>query len=164
MGLDLAYHDDLLRQARLLVDNEPRRPKQASLRRSGSTAYYAVFHLLVHAASANWKQPELRAELSRAFDHQYMKVASNRLQDRNRFPYREEDPRVVSALRSVARTFSDLQKMRHDADYDNTRNWTKTDALRQVQSAEQAFEKWQPIRTEKIAQSYLLSLLVKRRD
>jgi len=42
---------DLLAQARLLATKEPRRPKDASLRRAVSTAYYALFHLLTDEAS-----------------------------------------------------------------------------------------------------------------
>ena len=34
---------DLLAQARILATREPRRPKQATLRRSVSTCYYALF-------------------------------------------------------------------------------------------------------------------------
>jgi hypothetical protein len=43
---------DLLAQARRLVSLDPRRPRQASLRRAISTAYYALFHLLISEASA----------------------------------------------------------------------------------------------------------------
>lgn len=43
--------EDLLAQARYLVRHEPRRPKQATLRRSISTAYYGLFHLLTDAAA-----------------------------------------------------------------------------------------------------------------
>ena len=42
---------DLLAQAKLLATKEKSRPKQASLRRSVSAAYYALFHLLVDAAA-----------------------------------------------------------------------------------------------------------------
>ena len=42
---------DLLAQAHQLARHEPKRPNQASLRRAVSTGYYAVFHLLVDAAS-----------------------------------------------------------------------------------------------------------------
>ena len=52
---------------------------------------------------------------------------------------------------------------RHVADYDNTAVWTKTAALAQVQSAEQAFAAWKPIRNEQIAQAYLVLLVVKKR-
>ena len=43
----MAFADDLLKQAFLLLNKEPRTPTQASLRRSVSTAYYALFHLLI---------------------------------------------------------------------------------------------------------------------
>jgi uncharacterized protein (UPF0332 family) len=46
----MAYHDDLLQQALQPVHKEPRNPKQASLRRGVSTAYYALFHLLISEA------------------------------------------------------------------------------------------------------------------
>lgn len=135
----MAYHDDLLRQALQLVHQEPRNPKQASLRRAVSTAYYALFHLVISEAVANWKQVNLRAALGRAFDHSIMKAASNRIQDTRQFPFAEEDPGIVTALRAVAKTFVQLQEKRHTADYDNATFWTRTEALAQVKSAEQAF-------------------------
>lgn len=160
----MALHNDLLRQALRLAHNEPSRPKQASLRRAVSTAYYSLFHLLVSEAVANWKQADLRPALGRAFDHGTMKAASNRVQDRRRFPHRDADPVVESALRSVAKTFSQLQEQRHAADYDNSRIWTRTEALVQVKAAEQAFADWAGIRVHRIAQEYLVSLLVRQRN
>jgi len=160
----MAYHDDLLQQALQLVHKEPKKPKQASLRRAVSTAYYALFHLLISEAVANWSRKNLRAALGRAFDHNTMKAASNRIQDRRQFPFSGKDPAVVAALNTVAKTFAQLQEKRHTADYDNTTFWTRTDALAQVKSAEQAFRAWNPIRREQIAQEYLVSLVVKRRD
>lgn len=48
----MAYHDDLLTQAgELLHKNEP---NQADLRRAVSTAYYALFHLLISETTLNW--------------------------------------------------------------------------------------------------------------
>jgi hypothetical protein len=41
--------EDLLRQADHLATYEGSNPSQASLRRAVSTAYYALFHLLVEA-------------------------------------------------------------------------------------------------------------------
>jgi hypothetical protein len=64
----------------------------------------------------------------------------------------------------VAKTFAQLQEKRHIADYDNTTFWTRTEALTQVKSAEQAFNTWKPIRSELIAQAYLVSLAAKKRD
>src|ERR1700680_2065510 len=65
----MAYHDDLLGQALHLVHKERRNPKQASLCRAVSTAYYALFHLLINEAVSNWSRVNLRAALGRAFDH-----------------------------------------------------------------------------------------------
>jgi hypothetical protein len=42
---------DLLEQARHLLRRERRRPRQASLRRAISAAYYALFHLLIEEAT-----------------------------------------------------------------------------------------------------------------
>jgi uncharacterized protein (UPF0332 family) len=51
----MALAEDLLEQARHLAKREPKRPKQASLRRAVSAAYYSLFHLLVSSAILQWK-------------------------------------------------------------------------------------------------------------
>lgn len=160
----MAYHDDLLRQALQLVHQEPKKPKQASLRRAVSTAYYVLFHLLIAEAVANWKQVELRAALSRAFDHRTMKAASNRIQNTTEFPFRGENPSVVESLRRIARTFAQLQQERHTADYDIATFWTRTEALAQVKSVERAFTEWRVIRSEPAAQQFLVLLIARKRD
>src|ERR1017187_4643642 len=103
----MAYHDDLLTQALQLLDKTP--PTQASLRRSVSSAYYAVFHLLIAEATSNWNNVALRAALGRAYDHGTMKTASNRLSNTRDFSFAGEDPEVVANLRLVALTFTQLQ-------------------------------------------------------
>ena len=156
----MAYHDDLLEQALDLIHKDPRRPKQASLRRAVSTAYYALFHLLISEAVANWKRASLRSELARSFEHGAMKSASNRAQQ-STFP--AQSAGAVADLRYVARTFVQLQEKRHVADYDSATFWMKTEALQQVVWTQEAFVRWRRIRSEDIAQEYLLSLLVKKR-
>jgi uncharacterized protein (UPF0332 family) len=47
----MALAEDLLEQAFLLLNKESKNPKQASLRRAVSTAYYALFHLPIHPVS-----------------------------------------------------------------------------------------------------------------
>jgi uncharacterized protein (UPF0332 family) len=160
----MAFHDDLLDQAIQLVHREPKKPKQASLRRAVSTAYYALFHFLISESVANWSKPNLRTALGRAFDHNIMKSASKRLFDSRQFPFTGEDPRTVSALKAVANAFAQLQEQRHKADYDNSTFWTRAEALKQVKSAEQAFVACKSIRNEQIAQAYLVSLVVKKRE
>src|ERR1700679_2940589 len=69
----MAFADDLLEQAQHLAQREPKRPKQASLRRAVSAAYYALFHLLTTEATKNWKRPAERPTLARMFEHDSMR-------------------------------------------------------------------------------------------
>ena len=159
--IEMAFYDDLLVQAFLLVQSTP--PTQATLRRAVSTAYYAAFHLLIADATSNWNNALLRAALGRAFDHGNMKSASNRLLNTRDYPFTGQDTRVVSGLRFVARTFTQLQEARHFADYNLTQDLDVPDALAQVKSAERLFAQWQSLRASQIAQEYLVSLVVKSR-
>ena len=134
------------------------------MRRAVSTAYYALFHLLISEAVANWSQKDLRNALGRAFEHGTMKSASNRVQQPRGFPFTRQNPSVVANLRVVAKAFSQLQEQRHLADYDNSTYWALTEAVEQLKLAETAFAAWKAIRKDKIAQEYLVLLLVKKRD
>ena len=156
----MAYHDDLLAQALQLVDATP--SSQLTLRRAVSAAYYAVFHYLIAEATSNWSNAPLRTALARAHDHGIMKAASNRILNTKDFPFAGEDPAVVTKLRFVARTFSQLQEDRHFADYNLIKDLDPNAALAQVRSAMKIFNTWPAIRSEQIAQAYLVSLLVKR--
>lgn len=158
----MPFAEDLLKQAFLLAHKEPRNPKQASLRRAVSTAYYALFHLLIQEASANWSRTDTREFLARAFDHKTMKDASIRAE--NAAYDAKLSPGAVSKLRAVARTFRELQRERHLADYSNAIRWDRVSALARVQQAQTAFLNWKSIRNEFIAQRYLVSLLSDYRD
>jgi hypothetical protein len=136
---------------------------QASLRRAVSSAYYAVFHLLIAEATSNWNNVKLRAALGRAYDHGIMRTASNRLSNTREFPFTGEDPQLVASLRFVALSFTQLQEDRNFADYDLTEELGPTDALNQVKSAEKIFHIWRSIVSDQIAQEYLVSLVVKHR-
>src|SRR5258708_38531835 len=120
----MAFADDLLEQAQHLARREPKRPKQASLRRAISTAYYALFHLPTTSAVANWKRVGQRAGLARAFDHRRMRDASDRIASRQ---YIGQTAVVVTRLRAVAKAFTNLQQDRHAADYDSTRRWSRAE-------------------------------------
>ena len=69
----MSFADDLLEQAYHLANLEPGTPKQASLRRAVSTAYYALFHLLIDEAVSNWNVPRQRSTLARTFEHSKMR-------------------------------------------------------------------------------------------
>ena len=98
------------------------------------------------------------------FDHALMERVSSRIADPNKFPFKGEDPVAVQNLRDVASVFVRLQDKRHTADYDNTKVWTPTEALEEIEFAQGTFATWQLIRNEEIVQNYLVSLLIKTRD
>ena len=77
----MSFAMDLLVQAQDLTRKDRRKPKQASLRRAVSTAYYALFHLLIGETVKNWKRSSERNTLSRMFDHDTMKKACVKLRD-----------------------------------------------------------------------------------
>jgi len=61
----MPFADDLLEQAHHLATREAGEPKQASLRRAVSTAYYALFHLLIDEAVSQWSVERQRSILAR---------------------------------------------------------------------------------------------------
>jgi uncharacterized protein (UPF0332 family) len=162
----MPYADHLLEQARHLAHRERKRPRQASLRRAVSTAYYALFHLLISAATLNWKRVDERALLARFFEHGKMRAASERQRGEcSRFinsarpPAAEAELNCMRHLHLVAEAFIEAQQQRHAADYDNARQWNRADALSLILQVESAFESWRAIRDEPAAHAYLISLL-----
>ena len=155
----MAFPEDLLVQARVLATLDRTRPKQASLRRAVSTAYYALFHLLTGAAALNWKPSSQRFAFARILDHARMYRTSNRV---SKLPFPGEPPHIAGQLRSAASTFSDLQELRHAADYDGNRKWTRTAVLESIALTEEAFRSWKVVHKKKTAQDYLLQFLVQR--
>jgi uncharacterized protein (UPF0332 family) len=142
----MAYHDDLLDQALHLAQRDPTRPKQANLRRAVSTAYYALFHLLISETVNYWRLKRQRTLLARSFDHRKMKGACHSCRSQN------------ADLKAVAEAFVDLQSARHLADYDNSKVWAKMEALSKIDKATLAFTMWKRVRTHAEAQDLLLSL------
>jgi uncharacterized protein (UPF0332 family) len=153
----MALAEDLLEQAFLLLNKESKNPKQASLRRAVSTAYYSLFHLLIQEASANWSRSDTRDYLARAFEHRIMYQACKRVE--NAVYAASLSPQVVAKLRSVARAFTELQEQRHLADYGNATKWDRVKASAKVNQCKSAFSDWKSIRNESVAQLYLVSLL-----
>jgi hypothetical protein len=88
----MAYHHDLLDQAVKLAHEDPANPKQASLRRAVSAAYYAVFHLLIFEATSNYGKAHLQTALGRAFDHGPMRNASIAVANSQAFPFKGRTP------------------------------------------------------------------------
>ena len=160
----MALPNDLLEQAKHLAKRETKRPRQASLRRAVSTAYYALFHLLISQAALNWKRAAQRNRFARFFEHGKMKSASEKQQQEIK-TYLKSNPvpspelECANQLYSVAETFIRSQQLRHRADYDNSKKWTRSEVLTLVGLVERAFRSWHGIRDEPAAQDFLLSLL-----
>jgi uncharacterized protein (UPF0332 family) len=163
----MAYADDLLELAKHLASLEPVNPRQACLRRSVSTAYYALFHLLISEATLNWGRPELRSELGRVFGHGKMKSASEGKRAELEAHFKKHpapSPELASLkhLHRVAQTFIQAQQKREEADYDTGTEWNQTSVQKQLDAVAAAFESWKAIREEPVAQAYLVSLLGRR--
>ena len=149
--------EDLLAQALLLVNKEPKKPKDASLRRAVSTAYYALFHLLIQEACAKWSHVGSRQYLARSFEHKVMKDACTAAENASHPP--TVPTATITKLRSVARAFRELQQARHLADYSYATQWDRVKALAKVTQAQTAFTDWKAIRSDDLAQRYLATLL-----
>jgi hypothetical protein len=160
----VTLHSDLLAQAQHLASREPQRPRQASLRRAISAAYYALFHLLSHEASRLFaKDEQLSNRITRILAHSQMADVSKSFAA-DRWPT-IFDPvkgkfRIPQELKEVAQAFVDLQQARHDADYDLTKRFTRSDVVGLVDRTKNAFEKWGTIRKHDLSRIYLASLIL----
>lgn len=148
-------HEDLFSQAETLAKWDATKPKQANLRRAVSSAYYAVFHYLVHEAccvqiGTQHAQAPYRHALGRAFGHSVMKQActsfgGGTLKDAviKGLP---RDPRgnypIHQAIQDLASTFAGLQEKRHLADYDRSERFNRSDVLILIQKAKNQVAKF----------------------
>ena len=165
----MALHHDLLEQAANLARKEPKRPKQASLRRAVSAAYYGLFHLLVDAAVVQFiKGPNprgLRNLLRRDFVHSEMKKMSQSFAG-GTLPSALAEALVgpiAPDLQLVAEAFVELQQARHEADYDLSRSFTRAEVNDLIERARAAFQSWNAVRTSESARLYLATLLTGER-
>jgi hypothetical protein len=155
--------EDLLSQAPHLVALDPKRPKQASLRRAISTSYYAVFHLLTANAALRFipKRPVgLIPRVERAFSHSEMKQACFAF---NRRPLVDPlrtllDKSLSDELRSIAVAFIDLQEERHKADYDTGAVFSRPATLAILARADAVFANWRAIESTDEATVFLAAL------
>jgi len=160
----MGYAHELLELAQEIANLRQGSSHQASLRRAVSTAYYALFHLLISEATANWQRPELRAILGRVFDHGPMKQAADKkLTELNNYfkgnPPEGPDRTVAHHLRNVTDTFGQAQYYRYEADYNTAREWELTEVQLHIDRIADAFQSWNIIREESVVQAYLVSML-----
>jgi hypothetical protein len=154
----MGYPHDLLKAADEMLGIDPL--TQATLRRAVSSAYYALFHLLIEDACRLWAEPNHRSKLARHFDHKRMKEASSIVAK----TYAQSTDTYEQALAIVANTFVQMQQRRHECDYDLSITQSAFKASQDVFAVEFAFEMWGKISPEKIARDYLFSLLFRDRS
>jgi uncharacterized protein (UPF0332 family) len=162
----LTLHHDLLEQAQHLVYREPRKPRQASLRRAISAAYYSLFHFLLHEATHLLfpsKPGTLRDRASRAFTHSDARNAceifaggKGGIKDLTTDPLEQQ-------LTEIAATFVELQEARHRAEYDLTQTFDRIQVVGYIDQTRVAIAKWKTIKNNPNANVFLSVLLIHNR-
>lgn len=159
----MSFSADLITQAWQLAKKEPSRPKQASLRRAVSSAYYGLFHELVSAGatfivSGRERRP-MRSLVSREFDHSVMRAAARAFigMSSNAWVGLLEAP-ASDDLTQVAGAFVELQAQRHSADYDIDARFIRSDVLTLVSRADSAARALRRIAGTHEAECFLLAL------
>jgi hypothetical protein len=158
----VSLHRDLIEQAEHLAKREPKKPRQASLRRAVSAAYYALFHLLISDGALRLipgVPGPLRAQAQRAFAHNEMKRACEQFTRPGPYPHLLAAP-VEAELAAIAATFIDLQQQRHAADYDLSQTFDRIRVLRIVSQAKAAMTDWHTVRSRPNANVFLTALLL----
>jgi len=158
----------LLDLARRLVGPAPG-AVEADLRRGISTAYYALFHLLIKEAMTSFvTDPSFRPRVARALQHGPMKSVCEKYnparpngagqfvtQQSHGFPAQIIAPDV----RQIAAAFIALHEAREQADYDDGATIQHTEALAAVQQAETAFQAWLTAQADSSSVAFLQELL-----
>ena len=152
----MGFPRELLDAARVLYQVEDE--TQGTLRRSISTAYYALFHLHIESGCQNWPERQ-RSKVARQFEHKRMKEVSATIARR----YAKSGVPAEQDLCLVANTFAELQEKRHEADYDLGVTLSLFDVEETITFVEDAFVSWERIKNHSLAQDYLYSLLFKDR-
>jgi hypothetical protein len=163
---DMINSDHLLE----LADEEARRPgagapRQANLRRSISTAYYAVFHELLGTVAKKfgrgvWKSQVLfyRSLEHRRTRDRCKKLAQNPLSNEERDFFGWQS--FPDALRFFASRFVDLQELRHQADYDPDTKFTAQEAQEAAADAREAIDNLRAVADQDEALIPFLSYLL----
>jgi len=156
-------HFDLLSQAEALLKFED--VNQAAIRRAISNAYNAVFHLIIQDGVdllLGIEETKVNNYFQRSFDHGSMKagcedVRKNQLPNRHApiagpFPYE---------LVQLAIIFVDLQRMRHDADYNHYESISTNIAEDNIRIAYDAINYWKSVlQTDSSAAKQFVTLLL----
>ena len=151
--------EELLVAAELLIERaagQKGKLPRARVRRSISTAYYALFHFILNEATIRIvgntaADARRRRILARAFPHQGLLNTFNKLKSVNAAADVADLLRPASAIgplpvprfvRDLATAFADAQSKRHDADYDLNASLSEGDARAVVSRIRLAIVGW----------------------
>ncbi len=156
----------LITLARELVDKPVGVRTEADLRRAVSTAYYAVFHLLINDAMALFvTDPVFRTRVGRAFQHGIMKSVSSQYSPQrpnNAGQFLTPTGQILAPdVRRVAGAFVALNEAREEADYDGGVTLQHIEAESNVQRGETAFQDWLTAQADPSALEFLQDLFCK---
>jgi uncharacterized protein (UPF0332 family) len=153
---------DLIKLAAEVLNLDKKKPRQVVLRRSVSTAYYALFHLLSEDFANIWRTEDQRSRVARNLTHTRMFEASNTIISRLKKLGSYPSPNL-SMLESVTRAFILAQQSRQEADYNAESKLTKTEALALIDQVKTAFENWRKVKNTNEAKEFLYQLHFKDR-
>lgn len=165
----MSLADDLLGVAREMAESTNPVWQQARLRRAASTAYYALFHLLVEEAAARFvDDPKIRTLVARGFSHtDLMKVATTFESGAGALPKHIKlvfADAIPHGIVEISKVFILLQRNRHEADYDLLSVFVQHEVVEIVSKAEQAFADFRTLLANPAAKSaidlFLSSLLL----
>lgn len=156
-------HHELLGQADALLNTE--KLDQAAIRRAISNAYYAVFHLIVQEGVdllLGNEDKKISNYFQRSFDHSSMKGACEDIR-KTILPNRHApiDGPFPHELVQLSIIFVFLQKMRHDADYNQFEAISKAIAKESIKRAYDGIAFWNTmLETNKGAAKQFVTLLL----
>ena len=168
---------DLLEQARLLAKKERRRPLQASLRRSVSTAYYALSHFLGEESArllfgSTLADRPFRDFARRAIAHTKLKdVCGEFVKPTPKAAVLKafwtsatgNDPLQIigdNDFQPIESVLRSLQELRHEADYNFSKTFNRQQALDSYDKAEAAMKAWRNLKTTKPDALKLFSMAI----
>ena len=163
----MSLSEDLLAVARELTALDPTRPRQACLKRAVSTAYYALFDLLVAEFARLFVRNDigLVGRIGRTVNHKPLREVATIFSNASISLPKSLQPKnglfaVSPDLQAVAQAVRDLQEERESADYDRARKYSRDEVRLLVDQVEAAFQAWGRVRQTDEARLYLACFLL----
>jgi hypothetical protein len=158
--------DELLDTAKYLLRRNKNKPTQADIRRSISSAYYALFHRLIEVGTGHLVTDLTQQHaLARTFSHTSMREICELVVKQPLPPILVPlfGSSVPDELKRVAALFVTLQNWRHDADYNLSLTFTRNDGQARVSDVEDIFATWKLI-SASVSNPFLILLLLGKRS